>query len=373
MLENKIIHVLNEVKYSGAEFMLLDLADTKRFKRLDFSVVAVGKVKGEFYDEFNKKIQTRYIKYKSTIKLCPDITTVREFFNYIRSEKPHVVHLHQERANFSLAIICKMAGVNKIIRHVHHIFPVKPGIFGYIYKTVRLIQRRLLRTIGVYFISNSNSGFQNECITYQNRPHQIIPNWINTKRLLTKYNQTNAYDFPKHATVLLSTGGSWGYKNQELIIKSLAYLPDHVHYIRVGTNTEGDKYLELAKKLKVNNRFHDMGMVDDITPFLKRADIFVMPSTIEGFGNAALEALIVGKPCVLSDRPALNEFKKYFAAQVNLTSLNPVSISDNVKNFLTKIEGNQLNICIQEKVIQKFDVETAAGKLEKIYNVKGLP
>ncbi|MDR7519624.1 MAG: glycosyltransferase [Armatimonadota bacterium] len=45
----------------------------------------------------------------------------------------------------------------------------------------------------------------------------------------------------------------------------------------------------------------------DAAALLAAADIFVFPSLFEGLGNAVLEAMAAGKPCVLSRIPALRE------------------------------------------------------------------
>jgi glycosyltransferase involved in cell wall biosynthesis len=54
-----------------------------------------------------------------------------------------------------------------------------------------------------------------------------------------------------------------------------------------------------------------LGGVTSLKPVLDSADVFVMPSLYEGFGVAAVEALVAGLPVVLSDVPGLRDFGKY--------------------------------------------------------------
>ncbi len=49
------------------------------------------------------------------------------------------------------------------------------------------------------------------------------------------------------------------------------------------------------------------GYVDDLPELMKRSDIFFMPSSWEGFGIAAVEAMASGLPVVASDVPGLSE------------------------------------------------------------------
>ena len=44
-------------------------------------------------------------------------------------------------------------------------------------------------------------------------------------------------------------------------------------------------------------------------PFLYASDVYIMPSSREGFGVAAVEAMGSGLPAILSNRPALYDFK----------------------------------------------------------------
>jgi glycosyltransferase involved in cell wall biosynthesis len=52
-------------------------------------------------------------------------------------------------------------------------------------------------------------------------------------------------------------------------------------------------------------RWH--GVLDDIWPALQAADLALVPSRVEPFGNAAVEAMLAGRPVVASDTQGLRE------------------------------------------------------------------
>lgn len=48
-----------------------------------------------------------------------------------------------------------------------------------------------------------------------------------------------------------------------------------------------------------------LGYHEDVQGILRQADLFVMPSIYEGFGNALLQAMVAGLPVVVSDLPVV--------------------------------------------------------------------
>jgi glycosyltransferase involved in cell wall biosynthesis len=57
-----------------------------------------------------------------------------------------------------------------------------------------------------------------------------------------------------------------------------------------------------ATELGIAERVHFTGALEDVRPVLSALDIFVLPSiAVESFSNAALEAMAMGRPVILSD------------------------------------------------------------------------
>jgi glycosyltransferase involved in cell wall biosynthesis len=118
--------------------------------------------------------------------------------------------------------------------------------------------------------------------------------------------------------LLLTVGNVTERKGQDIVIRALPHIlksmPD-VHYLVVGLPTQKNALMKLAQELGVAERVHFTGKVT--LPILVEAynacDIYVMVSRhsqigdFEGYGIAAVEAALCGKPSVVSSGSGLEE------------------------------------------------------------------
>ena len=81
-------------------------------------------------------------------------------------------------------------------------------------------------------------------------------------------------------------------------------------YFQLGDEGRDAPLTKLVSRLGAGERVRICGRVENPMPFLVAADAYVMPSDVEGFGVAAAEAMAVGVPSILADRPALRDFRR---------------------------------------------------------------
>jgi glycosyltransferase involved in cell wall biosynthesis len=112
------------------------------------------------------------------------------------------------------------------------------------------------------------------------------------------------YGLPRDAFVAVSVAQLRPEKQQVHLVQAVAALASRglpIHALLVG---EGDQRASIERcvaDLGVRDRVRLPGAIDDVRPFLKLADAFVLTSTaVETFSNAALEAMAMGLPVVLS-------------------------------------------------------------------------
>jgi glycosyltransferase involved in cell wall biosynthesis len=110
--------------------------------------------------------------------------------------------------------------------------------------------------------------------------------------------------FPQNAFIAVSVAQMRPEKQQTDLIRAVAALASHglpVHALLIGDGNERGAIERCIADLGIKNRVHLAGATEDVRPFLKLADTFVLTSTaVETFSNAALEAMAMGLPVILS-------------------------------------------------------------------------
>ena len=95
-------------------------------------------------------------------------------------------------------------------------------------------------------------------------------------------------------------------KGFDVLIDALVALPG-VSAVVAGDGPERDPLVRHAHARSVADRFAIVPWQDQIGPFLRSLDVFVLPSRYEGLPLALLEAMATGAPAVAADVGAVSE------------------------------------------------------------------
>lgn len=212
---------------------------------------------------------------------------------------------------------------------------------------------------------------------YEKAQIEIVPNgvYIQEFKNFEKLKKPNyLYKFSKVEKkkinkLVISMGRLTMKKGFDLLIKAfnkvLLKYPDSYLLIAGPEETEGPKLKKLISNLNLENNVFLIGDIrnQDKVNFLVNADVFVLPSHNENFGNVFLESLAAGTPIVASlDTPwQISEFRKC-GKWVN----NDVSnIYSAIVDLLGEDRINIRNNCL--KLSEEFDWSIIAFKFDEIY------
>jgi N-acetyl-alpha-D-glucosaminyl L-malate synthase BshA len=83
-----------------------------------------------------------------------------------------------------------------------------------------------------------------------------------------------------------------------------------IKVMMIGDGPERSKAEARARELNISEHVQFLGKQDNVYLLLSLSDLFIMPSNLESFGLAALEAMACGVPCITSNAGGLVELVK---------------------------------------------------------------
>lgn len=105
---------------------------------------------------------------------------------------------------------------------------------------------------------------------------------------------------------VLSVGSLKRQKNHTLLMRAFAGMSElpQSHLLILGEGPLRVELEQLSLQLGVASRVIFAGFHSDPTPFYQTADLFVLSSDYEGFGNVIVEAMACGLPVLCTDCPS---------------------------------------------------------------------
>jgi glycosyltransferase involved in cell wall biosynthesis len=201
---------------------------------------------------------------------------------------------------------------------------------------------------------------------YENRIH-VIYNWIDLSRI--KIPNSSKKRSESETITLIHVGNDQQNKNINLIYELLNKLPSSYELIRVGSNSKRNiRYIE-RMGLKKKIRFYQGISSGKLDELYNLADIFIYPSTNEGFGRPLLEAMAHGLPVIYRNSSSLPEIAGDAGIPFDNDSLDEIAEKihrtaefDNYSKMSEKsIERSKFfDISNQKKTILKFYDELIA-------------
>ena len=139
---------------------------------------------------------------------------------------------------------------------------------------------------------------------------KVIYNPIVDKELTFKSieNVKDAWINNKNFKVIISMGRLTKQKDFPTLIKAFAkYLASNrntkVKLIVMGEGESRPELERMVNDLRLNNYVNLLGYVDNPYAYLSKADLFVLSSRSEGFGNVIVEAMACGTPVISTNCP----------------------------------------------------------------------
>ncbi|MDC8001195.1 glycosyltransferase family 4 protein [Aequorivita todarodis] len=305
----RVLHLFNEINFSGAELMYRDAADYFREKGVEMYAMGTAKNFGNFVDNFREKgINTVHKPYRSRFVLSRAGLSFYWFlYKFLKQKKIDVLHIHRDDIYFA-TVIAYILGIRSI-KTQHSIFYNRKRTLP-----ISIARRKIVRIFFKTDFHSIGESVHSHELKYYKNPSAKINNWYNPKRF---YGFTDAerselkrkLNIPNDAFVIISVGGCAAIKNHHDVLKAIARLKGKLDilYLHLGKGKTECEEKQLAKDLGINEMVRFEGNKDNVRDYLIASDVFVMTSKFEGLGNSCLEAMACALPVILYDVVGLRD------------------------------------------------------------------
>lgn len=290
----KVVHLVIDGEIAGGQLVALALAKAARAR--GHEVAAVAPTRGEFVELAEREgFRVLVVPLGGAL----DVRSLRRLAAVLRAERADVLHTH---AHFSLNVLGRVAGRlagARVIAHMHadNVFRTG-GLAARAQAALDNVTARLCARI--IAVSEATAA----SLVRQGYPAGrvvVVRNGIDTQPPPEPCRPTGV---PVGAPILLHVGRLAPVKGQRELIEALPRLGhDAAVAVLVGKDLETagayERELEsLAAAVGVRDRVVLAGYRSDVAALLAAADVFVLPSRVEGLPLTVLEAMAAARPVV---------------------------------------------------------------------------
>lgn len=287
-----------------------------------------------------------------------------EIKKIIKDFKPDIIHIH-DPTNIGMVLLNQARlGKISIVATNHFTFDF---VLAYLPKSFHQLTAKVMAAKLTQFYNQCDALIcpsQTIADFYKKigvkKPIFVVSNGVDTKRF---------QPVPKKSgqKIVLYVGRIDKDKSLDVLIKALAKIPDQLdaRFVLAGS---GDLYEQITR---TTSRITFTGPIDHesqtLVKLYQRADVFVMPSSIESQSIATMEAMAAGKPVVAARAQALPELVKH---KINGYLFAPGDSAQMAKYIIKLIKNKSLASkmgAASRRLAKKHDLIKTHQKIEKIY------
>jgi len=302
-----------------------------------------------------------------------DLSAIGRAFRYIRSGRFDVVHTHLVRADLYAGLAARLAGVSAVVSTVYAIGPFRRSrrrrLDGLLDQLTRLWPTHLLTV---------SQAVKDDCARRNRWP---------ASRISVIHTGVEPGDYGPDASARRRVRADWGLSQDTPLIvtaarlsyeKGLPTLIDataelakrHPTAVTVVVG-EGPMRAELTRKIAsagLADRVRLAGFRTDMPAVLAAADVFCLPSQMEGLPNVLLEASATGLPVVATRVGGVPEL--VVADQTGL--LVPPGRADELARAIGRVLedralAERLGRAARRRIEDEFSARAAAVKYQVLY------
>ena len=372
---NKVVFVIHGLPMGGAEKFLITLSNHLYTRNYQPHIILLSK-EDLLINELDPSIPVYQVVKKSRY----DLTISKRVNRLIDSIDPYVIMCVNTYAYFLTRLGQLFSNKKSLILSPHSTIPFSR--YNYIQNLIYL--RFVQESDQILYLCEAQRLFLKKTYKIPKHQNSIVYNGVDTNYFNpNKFQQNTKEKFrntlainPKDK-VIIQVARLQKEKCHSDAIMALSILNSqqigvNTHLVIVGSgNSAYVSFLkDLVQKENLNGFVHFVGNQSDVRPYLFMADLFTLTSESETFSIAALEAMSMGLPVVLTD---IGGAKEMVVSDLNGILVKPHNSKELANAWKTAFNFNFKPEFIRNNVIEKFSIQSMIDHYEsQLFQEKNL-
>ena len=376
--ERQVVNLARELARRGIHVVLLhaqtDLKSACYLDNLDKANVELINV---FSPDYFKEGMRLARLHEDFFKGIPAPGPVRMGILYLAGAfsllKPDVVHSYLDINNCAAGCAAVLAGIPAHLASFCNLDPSTTQ--NELAKVLHTLYHYLLSHAQPHFEACALAGVQHYARWLDIAPEAIAysPNGLDPAVYLATGPEVGeafreTVGIPSSAPVLLTLSRFvWATKAPDSILdvfaRVLSARPD-CHCLLAGIGMAEDEEMgELVKERGLGNHVHLLGVQRDVARLFASADVFLLPSRIEGFPISIMEAMAMGLPVVASNVGGIPDLVRH--GQDGFLH-EPADVGGMAQSVLHLLDDatlrTRLGLAARERVLEEFSLQKLADR-----------
>lgn len=304
--------------------------------------------------------------YGANIDLPGSLRGLPEFVRLIRKLSCDIFHINLPgpySSRYSLvAPIAKLCGVRKVVS-TEHLPMVEPFLKG-----------KLLKSISNLFIDRVITVSENN-VRFLVEKHGVKRDKVRVVYLgipdIFPYLKGSREEFGLgQDDISISVIGSLEErKGQSVAVEALKMLPKNYHLLVAGTGPAENRLRHLVDELKLSERVHFLGYVDDIATVMGASDIVLLTSIMEATPFVLIEAMSAGIPVVASGVYGVGEIVKDSITGILVPPGDAKKTAEAIERIMSDQKlRKRMSKAARELYLSRFRIDRFASQTARIYD-----
>ena len=292
-----------------------------------------------------------------------DIFSAVKLLGLIKKYKAKLLHCHNSHA-LGLGILTKFFIDIPLVASRRVDFPIQKNIFSNFKYNTQKLNKIICISDNIRRVMEKSKIQQEKLITIRSAIDVSKADRIGDERKVTA-------EFSESEFLIGTIAALTGHKDYPNLIEAAETVINkkaNVKFIAIGDGKLKEQLTLLIKSKGLEDKFILMGYKENVYDYLKRMDIFVLASKLEGLGTSVLDALSCGKAIVATKAGGIPEM---IVDGVNGLLVPKQKPEELAKAIIKLIENPQLceKLSLEAKdSAQLFDISLLVEKHEQLYN-----